>query len=176
MGAQRDAEGMAPGGVSLVRAGPEDWRLYRDVRIASLVDSPRAFWATYAEASARTESEWRERLGASFPTWIALEGDRPVGTVGLWQAPSEPPDEGVLVGMWVASVARGSGVADVLVAAGMQHARALGWRRLLLDVAHENTRARGFYVRVGFRPTGECGAMPWDPSVTEETLALDLSR
>ena len=45
---------------------------------------------------------------------------------------------------------------------------------MLLDVAHENARARRFYARMGFRPTGEVGAMPWDASVTEETLALDL--
>ena len=164
----------APGGARVVQVDPEDWRLYRDVRIASLIDSPRAFWATYDEASTRTEGEWRERLAAS-PTWIALEGQRPVGTVALWQAPAQPPREGLLVGMWVASEARGLGVADALVSAGLAHARALGWRRLSLDVAHENSRARGFYLRFGFRPTGEHGTMPWDPSVTEETLALVLS-
>ncbi|MGB7820129.1 MAG: GNAT family N-acetyltransferase [Ornithinibacter sp.] len=162
------------GGACVVQVGPEDWRLYRDVRIASLIDSPRAFWATYAEASTRAEGEWRERLSTS-PTWVALEGERPVGTVGLWQAPAQEPHEGLLVGMWVASVARGRGVADALVSAGLEHARALGWRRLSLDVAHENSRAWTFYLRFGFRPTGERGAMPWDPSVTEETLALDLS-
>jgi ribosomal protein S18 acetylase RimI-like enzyme len=51
---------------------------------------------------------------------------------------------------------------------------ASGWRRVVLDVAHENARARAFYGRMGFRPTGAVGNMPWDPSVTEETLALDL--
>jgi hypothetical protein len=34
---------------------------------------------------------------------------------------------------------------------------------------------RAFYGRMGFRPTGAVGSMPWDPSVTEETLALDLA-
>ena len=51
-----------------------------------------------------------------------------------------------------------------------------GFRRVVLDVAHENTRARAFYARLGFPPTGEVGAMPWDQTVTEETLALDLGR
>ena len=51
-----------------------------------------------------------------------------------------------------------------------------GFRRVVLDVAHENTRARAFYARLGFTPTGRVGAMPWDESVTEETLALDLGR
>ena len=50
-----------------------------------------------------------------------------------------------------------------------------GFRRVVLDVAHENTRAAAFYERLGFTRTGRVGAMPWDESVTEETLALDLA-
>lgn len=157
-----------------MQVGPQDWRVYRDVRIASLVDSPRAFWATYAEASDRTEEQWRHRLGPDFPTWVAMDHARPLGTVALWRAPDQPPGEGLLIGMWVASVARGAGVADALVEAALCHARGLGWRRVLLDVAHENSRASGFYRRLGFRPTGAVAAMPWDPDVTEETLALEL--
>lgn len=160
--------------VSVVRVGPDQWRVYRDVRIASLIDSPRAFWATYAEASDRTQEQWRGRLGPDFPTWVALEDGRPLGTVALWHAPHQARAEGLLVGMWVASVARGTGVADALVQGALEQARVLGWRRVLLDVAHENHRAATFYRRLGFSPTGEVGEMPWDPSVTEETLALDL--
>lgn len=159
---------------SVVRVGPDDWKTYRDVRIASLIDSPRAFWATYAEASDRTEGQWRDRLGPDFPTWVAMDEGRPCGTVTLWRTPEQPRSEGVLIGMWVASDARGSEVAERLVGAALDHARGLGRTRMLLDVAHENHRAAGFYRRLGFRPTGAVGAMPWDPSVTEETLALDL--
>lgn len=164
-----------PPGRSVVQVAPQDWRVYRDVRISSLVDSPRAFWATYTEASDRSEEQWRARLGPGFPTWLALEGGRPLGTVALWRAPDQPPGEGLLIGMWVASVARGTGTADALVHAALDHARGLGWRRVLLDVAHENSRAGRFYRRLGFTPTGAVGAMPWDPSVTEETLALELA-
>jgi RimJ/RimL family protein N-acetyltransferase len=150
------------------------WRAYRDVRLAALIDSPRAFWVTYAEASQHTDDEWRERAAGPGPTWLALDEGRPVGTAGLWHAPAQAADEVYLVGMWVATVARGTDVATRLVGAALTHAAASGWRRVLLDVAHENARARAFYVRLGFRATGEVGAMPWDSSVTEETLALDL--
>jgi RimJ/RimL family protein N-acetyltransferase len=150
------------------------WRTYRDVRLAALIDSPRAFWAQYAEAAARTDDEWRERCASTGPTWLALDHGRPVGTVGLWHAPQQPADEVFLVGMWVATVARGTDVATRLVSTALTHAAASGWRRVLLDVAHENARARAFYERMGFRATGEVGRMPWDETVTEETLALDL--
>lgn len=158
--------------VELVTRG--SWRTWRDVRLASLIDSPRAFWVRYAEAAERTDDEWRERADTAGPTWLALDGDRPVGTVGLWHAPDQPGDEVFLVGMWVATVARGTDVATRLVGTALGAATASGYRRVVLDVAHENARARAFYARTGFRETGAVGRMPWDPSVTELTMALDL--
>ena len=163
-----------PDGLVVERVTAASWRTYRDVRLAALIDSPRAFWAQYAEAAERTDDEWRERCATTGPTWLALDQGRPVGTVGLWHAPEQPAAEVHLVGMWVATVARGTDVATQLVGTALTHAAASGWRTVVLDVAHENARARAFYTRMGFRPTGEVGRMPWDPSVTEETLALDL--
>lgn len=165
-------------GLVVERVTAASWRTYRDVRLAALIDSPRAFWAQYAEAAERTDEEWRERCATTGATtgatWLAFDDGRPVGTVGLWHAEEQPAHEVYLVGMWVATVARGTDVATRLVAAALTSAAASGWRRVVLDVAHENARAGAFYTRLGFRATGEVDTMPWDPSVTEETLALDL--
>ena len=170
-------------GLVVERGTAASWRTYRDVRLAALIDSPRAFWAQYAEAAERTDEEWRERCATTGATtgatWLAFDDGRPVGTVGLWHAEEQPAHEVYLVGMWVATVARGTDVATRLVAtrlvaAALTSAAASGWRRVVLDVAHENARAGAFYTRLGFRATGEVDTMPWDPSVTEETLALDL--
>jgi RimJ/RimL family protein N-acetyltransferase len=150
------------------------WRVYRDVRLAALIDSPRAFWATYAEAATRTDEQWRERASSIGATWLAFDGERPVGTVGLWHADDQPEDEVYLVGMWVATVARGSDVATRLVEVALAHAAASGRRRVVLDVAHENQRAWAFYLRMGFRPTGQVETMPWDSTVTEEAMVLEL--
>ena len=130
-------------GLVVDRVTVASWRTYRDVRLAALIDSPRAFWAQYADAAERTDDEWRERCASVDPTWLALDDGRPVGTVGLWHAPDSPPTRSCLVGMWVASVARGTDVATQLVGAALTHAAASGWRRVVLDVAHENARARG---------------------------------
>jgi RimJ/RimL family protein N-acetyltransferase len=168
------SEPAAASGLVIEQVTVASWRTYRDVRLAALIDSPRAFWAQYADAAQRNDDWWRERCSATSPTWLAFDSGRPVGTVGLWHADEQPPDEVVLVGMWVATVARGTDVATRLVGTALTSAAACGWRRVVLDVAHENARARAFYDRMGFRPTGETGVMPWDASVTEETLALDL--
>jgi ribosomal protein S18 acetylase RimI-like enzyme len=164
------------GATSIERVHPGHWRTYRDLRLAALIDSPRAFWETYANAATRTDEQWRARCGPTAPaTWMALDGDRPVGTVGLWHVDGAPADEVALIGMWVASGSRGSGVAERLVRTALADAVTSGFRRVVLDVAHENDRARAFYGRLGFGATGEVATMPWDASVTEETLALDLT-
>ncbi|GAA4412641.1 hypothetical protein GCM10023168_34660 [Fodinibacter luteus] len=162
------------GGIRVERVGAPSWRTYRDVRIAALIDSPRAFWSTYTEVAGRTEDEWR-RFPEQVTAWLALDGDRPVGTVGLWRADDQPADETTLIGMWVATVARGTDVAERLVRTALLAAADAGIRRVTLDVAHENTRAWAFYTRLGFRPTGVVEAMPWDASVTEESMVLDLA-
>jgi ribosomal protein S18 acetylase RimI-like enzyme len=147
---------------------------YRDVRIAALIDSPRAFCTTYSQAASRTGDAWARWMSEGPQTWLAFVGDSPVGTVGLWRGDSQPADEVTLVGMWVATVVRGSGVAERLVRKALTEAADAGARRVVLEVAHENERAWAFYSRMGFRPTGETGTMPWDPSVTEELMVLDL--
>jgi RimJ/RimL family protein N-acetyltransferase len=151
------------------------WRAYRDVRQAALIDSPRAFWTTWAESARRSDEEWRAFVETGPAVWLAWDGDRPVGTVGLWHADAQPADEAYLVGMWVAGVARGSGAAAALVAAALEHARGQGWGRVALDVARENVRAARFYLRQGFVPTGEIGTMPWDPTCVEERMVRDLA-
>ncbi len=151
------------------------WRAYRDVRLAALIDSPRAFWTRYAEAAERSDDDWRGMVAGGPALWLAWDGDRPVGTVGLWHADDQPADEVYLVGMWVASTARGSGAARELVGAAVAEARSRGRRRVALDVARENVRARRFYLRNGFVPTGRTGTMPWDPTCVEERMVLDLA-
>ena len=151
------------------------WRAYRDVRQAALIDSPRAFWTTYAQSAARTDEDWRALVATGPALWLAWDLDRPVGTVGLAHGDDQPDDEVYLVGMWVAAPARGSGAATALVEAALAHAADVGRRRVVLDVARENTRACRFYLRRGFALTGETGTMPWDPTCVEVRMARDLS-
>lgn len=168
-------------GLQVQRAVPQDWRTYRDLRLAALLDSPRAFWTTYASAADLSEPAWRERL--EWPVWIAYadtspdpqQPSVPVGLVALWRAPEAPQGEILLVQMWVASWVRGRRAADALVRTAVATARADGWSRLLLDVAEENGRAITAYRRLGFLPTGRTAVMPWDESVTEIEMALDLA-
>jgi ribosomal protein S18 acetylase RimI-like enzyme len=163
------------GRLEVVRVDGSNWRTYRDVRLAMLLDAPRAFWTTHAQAAARTDEEWQRLVGES-RTWLALRGERPVGSVATFRLPDQPEDECVLVGMWVDPSARGQGVGERLVRTVLGVAVEDGLRRVVLEVAHENAPALALYERMGFRPTGRTGVMPHDSSITELEMALLVSE
>ncbi|GAA2157276.1 GNAT family N-acetyltransferase [Pedococcus bigeumensis] len=154
---------------------PSVWQVYRAVRLAMLLDTPLAYGSSFAREIAFPDELWVERMADS-DGWLAFEGELPVGAVTSFHAPGQADDETYLVAMWVASHARGRGVADQLVRALLDHARRAGRRRVLLDVADDNERAIGFYERVGFTRTGRTGELPHQPSVTEFEMELVLGE
>jgi ribosomal protein S18 acetylase RimI-like enzyme len=144
-------------GVRVRRAQPGDWVAVRAVRLAALADAPGAFGSTIERELAFDEAEWRRRA-ARTPTFIAWRGDEPVGLVAVVARPdgdgAGPGREWELVSMWVSPDARGGGSADQLVSAVVEVVKAESAGQLTLWVADGNARARAFYVRAGFRPTG----------------------
>lgn len=130
-------------------AGPGEWEVKRDVRLAALRDAPYAFYSTYGQALARTDEEWRAWPRPPGVVMLAWQDGRPIGIVGV--APAEhQPDEADLFSMWVAPQARGSGAADRLIEAAIARARALGCSRIALEVTDGNDRAARVYLRHGF--------------------------
>ena len=76
--------------------------------------------------------------------------------------------------MWVDPAARGTGIADALFGAVAGWARVEGARTLKLWVADASPRARAFYHRAGFRPTGSHEKVTGDQDLQLEELSLDL--
>ncbi|MFO7926725.1 MAG: N-acetyltransferase family protein [Halobacteriota archaeon] len=66
-------------------------------------------------------------------------------------------DSAVVNELYVVETRRGDGVADALLGRAIEIAaeQELPLDRLLLDVSHDNSRARRFYERHGFKPWGE---------------------
>jgi ribosomal protein S18 acetylase RimI-like enzyme len=158
--------------VEIRRLGPDDWQLRRTVRLAALSEAPYAFGSTYEREVAMTEEEWRARRSATF---VGLDETGPVGIAGAYTPPDEP-DVREVVGMWVQPAQRGGKLADQLLAAVLDEARADGVAAVRLWVTNSNARATGFYRRHGFRPTGR--HMPLRPGATvhADEYRLGLSR
>ena len=146
-------------------AGPDDWAAVREVRLRALADSPSAFASTLEREVGFHEAEWRRRL-AGGPWWMAVDGERAVGLVA-----AVPEDGGMhLVAMWVEPGCRGTSTATDLVDAVCDWAADAGAGTVSLWVADGNERARRFYARLGFFPTGARQPLPSAPEVGEEQL------
>ena len=132
----------------------DDWARVRDLGIAALRDSPEAFLESVQSAESRDEAGWRARVGPDPGRRSLIARD----AAGRWLGSMTIVTmEGRvwLVGAWVAPAHRGTGVAEALLLAQLEWARAaLGTDRVWLHVTEGNDRARRLYERVGFRATG----------------------
>ena len=134
------------------RATLGDEPILRAVRLEALSDTPDAFGSTYEREVARTTSDWQRWLSPGV-TFIL---DEPEGTRGIVAGAHDAIDPAVvhLMAMWVHPAIRGSGAGNLLVAAVLSWAEAERARVVRLVVVLSNDRARRFYERNGFRPTG----------------------
>lgn len=157
------------------RIGPESWTRARGVRLRALQDAPDAFWSTTDGEARLAVPVWRRRLARSdAATFLAVRDGRDVGLAIGAPHHVHPTDAG-LYSVWVAPEVRGSGLADRLILAVVDWARAAGHPRLRLDVADANLRAVGLYARLGFTPTGATSRFPPPREhVVEHERLLDL--
>jgi len=155
----------------IARVGEEDWRVWRDVRLAALADAPEAFGSGLGQEAALPEDDWRAMIRTA-AIFVATAGRTGVGVVaGL---PRETPGERGLGAMWVAPSWRGRGVAAALAGAVITWARSEGCARIGLWVSADGPRARRFYQRQGFRATGQSRPFPDDATRTIEEMVLEL--
>ena len=161
-----------------VRATTEhDWERVRDLRLEMIRDTPLAFGETLETALAHSENEWRMRgaRGRSdrgiYLVAIDDDTDRWVGTMGGFLDGTVP----LLVGVYVSPDRRGSehGVAEALIASVEEWAQHFG-PVITLHVHEENLRARAFYARLGYRPTGRRFPYVLDRSKIEFELSKRL--
>lgn len=105
--------------------------------------------------------------------WFVAETD---GEVAGLVAGMPAADHREVISMWVAQDHRGRGVADALLEAVTRWAEADGATGLCLAVAAGNDRARRFYERAGFAPSGATQPMRSRPDVCTTEMRLDLPR
>jgi len=155
------------------RIGEDDWRVWREVRLAALADAPEAFGSSTEQEEAVPENDWRAmtRTAAIF---VATTGGAGVGVAaGL---PRESAGERGLGAMWVAPSWRGRGVAAALAGAVIAWARSEDCVRIGLWVPADSPRARRFYQRQGFRATGQARPFPNDATRSIDEMVLELDR
>jgi len=169
-----------PADPAVRRILPDEWQVYRQVRLTALAEAPYAFMSTLEREQGFGEDIWRQRLGSpTAATFLAWRDGQPAGTAtGKVDDSADEyavPSAWQLVGMWVDPRARGLGVADELVDTVAGHAMAEGAASLVLWVTEVNDRARAFYKRMGFLPTGARQLVrPSEPGLWEEQMIRQL--
>lgn len=88
---------------------PDDWKLWRQLRLAALAQAPGAFGSTVAEwsGSGDTEQRWRTRLTSVALNLVLKAGGEPVGMVSATAPNSDAEVE--LISLWIAPAGRGRG-------------------------------------------------------------------
>ncbi len=146
--------------VRLAVLTPDDWGVWRSLRLRALAEAPYAFGSTLAEwtGPGDREDRWRGRLADVGLNLVAYAGQEPVGMAsGL----AERPGEVEVISMWVAPEGRGRGISRLLldeVRAWAAHA--CPGAEVVLAVRRDNHQARSAYAAAGFVEAGGSGEDP----------------
>ena len=134
---------------------PDEWAVYRALRLRSLADAPDAFYATFESESVRSADDWAARLSAAAvsgkdcPLVAELDG-QPAGLVWA-KMDGVNPELLHLYQMWVVPECRGRGVGGGLLDTALDWGREREVRFVELDVTLGNSSALRLYERAGFK-------------------------
>ncbi|MFJ3636862.1 GNAT family N-acetyltransferase [Streptomyces sp. NPDC090112] len=174
----------------------DEWEKVRDLRIAALEDpaAPVAFLETVEQARSHPDEFWQGRArGASHGraarqfvaegpdgrwdgsvTVLVEEG----GTTDFFDRPVERT-QGHVVGVFVRTEQRGTGLTEALFAAALDWAWGLeepAVERVRLFVHEDNARAGAFYRRYGFEASGTVVPVPGSAATDAKELEYVLRR
>lgn len=133
---------------------PDEWLRLRDVRLASLLESPNAFGANHQTESKLDESGWRDLLNKKSFFVVSTEGK----DVAMMSVESLEGDFGAtcwIGGCWSHPKFRGIGAMKVMFAHMDLQAKTRGWEVQGLGVWIDNFSAIAAYEKLGFRKMGE---------------------
>jgi GNAT superfamily N-acetyltransferase len=157
------------------RIRASEWRLLRSLRLEALQDSPLSYGSTHEREVQRTDREWRERAtaggaGEGEVAFAAIADGRWVGMArGHLEAPIAH-----LIAVYVTPEWRRRGVGRAVSMAVVGWARERRASTVVLSVSDWNDGARRVYESIGFAPTGVTKSLPWNPSVMESEMRLEL--
>ena len=169
----------------------DEWAAAKELRLVALQDpvAHLAFLETYEAAKAQPDSFYQERAtgaaeGAEKAQQIIAEGPDGewVGTLTVlleeagtvdWAGFAVERKQAHIVGVFVRPEVRGIGLTEVLFDAALEWSWGRGVERVRLIVHEDNERARRFYGKVGFVPTGVVVPLPGKADERELEMAFE---
>jgi ribosomal protein S18 acetylase RimI-like enzyme len=153
----------------------DDWKTWRELRLAALADAPSAFGSRLADWADAPEDSWRARLDlpGSYNLIASLDG----APVGMASGVLPPDEDGVahVISMWISPTGRGQGIGDRLMTQIEDWARAHAAHTLKLSVVEGNEKAHNLYLRSGYQDTDEPGDLMPDGISREVVMQKPLT-
>jgi RimJ/RimL family protein N-acetyltransferase len=146
------------GAVVVRRLVTGDALVYWQTRNQGLKEFPDAFTTSYEEGVATPPEKLAKRFGNindgkdDFVLGAFADNGVLFGTAGFTrESRVKQRHKGLVIGMYVTPVARGTGLGKRLLFALIEEARRIdGLEQLWLTVTHSNDAARNLYLRAGF--------------------------
>jgi dihydropteroate synthase len=151
-----------------------EWRVWRELRLRALADSPDAFGETLERARTYDDAKWQSYVVPQLDG-LRLFAQRDGVPIGMVVARRDD-DHRVsnVYAMWVAPEARGSGAGKQLVDAALRWSRARGALEVRLRVSDPMPAARRLYERCGFREVGDPSPLRDGSAVMTSGLVVKL--
>ncbi|MDQ2819469.1 MAG: GNAT family N-acetyltransferase [Pseudomonadota bacterium] len=174
----------APGAITVTRFTPQQWLIYRALRLASLAESPDAFGALLSEQQNWPDMLWKMRLEAgivsddAYPLLAQCDG-YPAGLIwGKVEGKSSEATVAPVVHIyqvWVTPAYRGRGIANALLDEVIAWARTKNASAVQLSVALTAATATRLYQRAGFVPSGPPERLRDNAALLTQPMQLPLS-
>jgi len=133
---------------------PDDAEKVREVRLEGLRLHPEAFSRDYEQDEQLSLDDWRMRLDGGWAWFGGFEGEMLLGIAAFGRGDSSKTRHvGHLGAMYVRKIARGTGLADGIIEAVLDHAMGKV-EQVQLTVTAGNIRALKLYERCGFKIVG----------------------
>ena len=145
--------------IQIVTLTPEEWPLYKQIRLESLLMAPEAFSSSYAEVLQWPDSHWQERLVEARSReksylLFAKENERIVGIIGAYGPKGSEVVE--IISVYVTQEKRGQGVGIALMTEILEEVgKGKSFRKAVLTVNDGQIAAIALYRHFGFQTVGK---------------------
>ena len=161
--------------VTLRQAIETDAIAFRELRLEALQNNPVAFSSDFGANAEQPDQFWLERiqkLGDQGSIYFAVHNNSPVGMCGIQRGYSiKTQHSGLIWGVFVKPVWRGTGIAEYLIEACINWAKNHAVTVVKLGVAATNISAIRCYTRCGFSVYGiEPQAIQYENVMYDELL------
>jgi len=133
---------------------PDEWSRLREIRLASLLESPEAFGSSYEREIAFTEKEWRELFNLNSYLVASIDG-KDIAMMFLERLRGDFGATCWVGGCWSNPEYRGIGAVRAMFDYVDSVAGEKGWQIQGLGVFIVNKSAIAAYEKLGFKAMGE---------------------